>query len=138
MPIRVVEIHPPSSAMVIDFIWPPLARIGPPWLPVYLQANERPVEIVVAEQERVMLGGDRRIVVVEVQRHLVVEPDDQHRPERLWRRQAEKFDQKMCRPVLVAAPDNGVVQLSTHGGLSQRARICFQISPACCAMTALA
>src|SRR3989344_5270420 len=138
MPIRVVEIHPPSSAMVIDFIWPPLAWIGPPWLPVYLQANERQVEIVVAEQERVMLRGDRWIVVVEVQRHLVVEPDDQHRTERFWRRQAEEFGQEMCRPVLVAAPDNGVVQPGAHDGPSHRFRTCFQISPACCAMTALA
>ncbi|MCY1450433.1 hypothetical protein D9M71_672380 [compost metagenome] len=64
-----------------------------------------------------MLRRYRRVVVVEIQRHAVIQFDDQHRPEGLRGGQAKEAAQEIRRNLLVPAPDDGVVQLSAHAQL---------------------
>jgi hypothetical protein len=77
-------------------------------------AAEGGVELVLAHEERVVLGGDLAAGLGEVQRDGVVGLDHEKMPEPGGRRQAENLAQEGRRPLLVAAGDDGVVQLHAH------------------------
>ena len=67
-----------------------------------------------------MLGGDLAVGLAEVQRDAVVGLDDVERPEDGGWWQAENPGEERRRPLLVAARDDGVVQLHAHTGDSPR------------------
>ena len=77
-------------------------------------AAEGGVELVLAHEERVVLGDDLSAGLGEVQRDGVVGLDHEKMPEPGGRRQAENLAQEGRRPLLVTAGDDGVVQLHAH------------------------
>ena len=72
------------------------------------------VEVVLANEEGIVLGCDRRGGLSEVQRDAIVGLDDEKMREPGRRRQAKDPGQERRRPPLVAAGDDGVVQLHAH------------------------
>ncbi|MNE67564.1 hypothetical protein D3C80_1631790 [compost metagenome] len=90
------------------------AGLRPVRQPLRRQAREHLVEGRVVEQKGIVLQADRVIVVV-VQRHSVIELHDQHRAKRRRGGQPEQVGQERCRTLLVAAPDDGVIELHAHG-----------------------
>ena len=56
-------------------------RVGPVLEPALADAAEDGVEVVFADQERIVLRGDLAVGLVEVERDAVVELDDEERPE---------------------------------------------------------
>src|SRR5262249_20305296 len=111
---RVLEIHPAAAVVVVDLAGPRPARVGPvPQSPFGDPAEDR-VEVVFADQERVMLRDDVSGRFPEIQRNAVVGLDDEERPEPSRWRQTENPGQELRRALLVPAPDDGVVQLHAH------------------------
>lgn len=114
MPIRVIEVEAAPTVVLVRLAGAPLARIGPVREPHLPHPREDRIERRLADQEGVVLRGDRPIAVEEVERDAVVELHHQHLPERDRLRQIENLPQEARRPRLVPAPDDGVIQLHAH------------------------
>ena len=89
MAVGVLEIDAAATVVAAD-----LARAFPVWIGPVLKASithsaEDLVELFLADQEGVVLGGYIAVVVVEVDGNVVFEWDDEHRSERRGARQAE-------------------------------------------------
>lgn len=115
--VRVGEVDAAPAVHGVDLARPTVHGIGPVGHAGRPQAGERLVEGGVVDAERVVLG-----VVGLAAGGRVVEDDavgDADRDERAGRRadvDAEDLGQEPCRRVLVAGPDDGVVELDAHGG----------------------
>src|SRR5262245_22521788 len=114
MSVGVLEIEPAAAIIVVDRTRPALAGIRPVLDAALADAREDLIELVLADQERIMLGGDLAIRVVEVERYRVAELDHQERSEPAGWRQPEHLGEKSRRLLLVAAPDDGVVEFCRH------------------------
>src|SRR4029453_14602433 len=91
-----------------------LHRVGPVLDPPLADAAVHVVEIVLTDQEGVVRGCDLAVRVVEIERHAVVEVDDVERSPGLRFGPAEHLGEERRRLLLVAAPDDRVVQLRAH------------------------
>src|SRR5882672_2270658 len=122
MPIGILEVNPSAPVVVVDLADAVSHGIRPVRKLPLADATEHFIEPVLAQQERVMLLLNRLALVrVEVQRDAVGELDDEERPEARWRRQAEDFREKRRGLLLVAAPDDRVVELDAHVRRAPRA-----------------
>jgi hypothetical protein len=65
-----------------------------------------------------VLDGDLLIGGVKIERTMVVQLNDEERAEANRLRQPEHLREKLGRTPLVAAPDDGVVQLHAHDRIS--------------------
>src|SRR5713101_7038983 len=108
--VGVVEVQAAAAVVVVDRPGPAFAGIRPVRQPPVPDAAEGGVELVLAHEERVVLGDDLSAGLGEVQRDGVVGLDHEKMPEPGGRRQAENLAQEGCRPLLVTAGDYGVVQ----------------------------
>src|SRR4026209_1871962 len=109
MAVGVLEIDAAAAVVPADFAGTFPVGIGPVLKASVADAGEDLVELLFADEEGVVLGGNLAVVFVEVDGNVVVERDDEHRPERCGARQAEDFSKKGCRLLLVAAPYDRVV-----------------------------
>src|ERR1700754_354074 len=109
MAVGVVEIQAPATVVLIGFASALFAGIGPVLHAALANARESPVEFILADEKRVVLHRNRALAFVEVERHAVVELNDQHGPELDGIRKRQDVHQESCRLSLVAAPDNRVV-----------------------------
>src|SRR6516162_7404606 len=118
--VGIVEVQAAAAVTVADLPPPGLARIRPVRQILLADAAERGVELLLAHEERVMLGRYLLVGLGEVQRDAVVRLDHQEVPEAGRRGQAEDPGEERRRPLLVAARHNSVVQLHAHGHDSAR------------------
>src|SRR5438105_6496223 len=72
---RVLEVHAAAAVVVVDLALLALARIRPVVEPALLDAAEDLVELLLADEERVVLLLDLVIGVAEIERHAVRELD---------------------------------------------------------------
>jgi hypothetical protein len=56
--VGILEVHAAATVVVVDLAGLCLARVGPVFQPPLTDAPEDVVEVVLADQEGVMLGGD--------------------------------------------------------------------------------
>ncbi len=77
-----------------------------------MDAREHRVELVLADEECEVLQRDRLgLLLVVVDRDVVGEIDDEEMHEAARRRQAEDLGQERRRFLLIAAPDDRVIEL---------------------------
>src|SRR5262249_22686306 len=77
--VRILEVHAAAAVVAIDLAGPALHRVGPVLEAALSDAAVHVVEVVFADQERVVLVCDLAVRVVEVERHVVVDVDDVER-----------------------------------------------------------
>jgi len=87
--IGILEVQAAAAVTVVDDAALPPAGVGPVGHALVADAAEGSVELLVADQERVVLGGDRPAGFGEVERDIVVGRYHEEMPERGRRRQAE-------------------------------------------------
>src|SRR3546814_9110408 len=97
--------------IAVDLLRLLLAGIGPVVQAARSDAGKDRIELLVADQKGVVLQRDLPIALVEVERGAIVELDHQEGPEADRRRPVQDLGQKAGRLLLVAAPDDGVVQI---------------------------
>ncbi len=114
MAVGVLEVDAAAAIVPADLAGAVSVGIGPVLKTSITDSGEDLVELFFADQERVVLGGNLAVVIVEVDGDIVVERDDEHRPERSGARQTEYFSEKGGRLLLVSAPDDCVIKLHAH------------------------
>ena len=114
MPFGIGEIDPPSAEMRIDLSRPGPRRIRPVIETARADPPEDRVEFRVAHQEGIMLDRDVALLLVEIERHMVVQVDDHEMQEGARRGPAEHLGEKGRGAHLVMAPDDRVVELDGH------------------------
>src|SRR5262245_15953853 len=120
VPVGIFEVDAAAAVVVVDLSGALLERIRPVPEPSLADAPEDAVEIILPDEEGVVLRSDVAVLgLQEGERDAVGGVGDEKWPEGLGRRQAEHVGQESRRPVLVATPDDRVVQLDAHGGLLQ-------------------
>src|SRR5258708_5342424 len=88
---RLFEVNAAAAVVVVDLALLLLHRIGPVVDALLLDAAEDLVELLLADEERVVLLLDLVVGVAEIERHAVGEHDrEEVRAERFRRRQAEE------------------------------------------------
>src|SRR5205807_1539008 len=112
--VGVSEVHAATTVVVVDLARSAERRVGPVVEPPLGDPTEDLVELVLADQERVVLRRDLALDVVVVERHLVADLDDAKGPEARRRLQPEDLGEERRRPLLVPAPDDGVIELHAH------------------------
>src|SRR5437899_1366458 len=112
--VGVPEVHATTTVVAVDLPRPAESRVGPVVEPALRDPAEDLVELVFTDEERVVLRRDLAVDVVKVERHAVARLDDAERPERRRLRQPEDLGEERRRPLLVPAPDDGVVELHAH------------------------
>src|SRR5688572_17776337 len=112
MLVGIEEIDPAAAEMMVDLAFLRPRRVGPIFEALALDPPEPGVELLVADQESIVLPGDLAVLLIIIERHAVLEDDDQEVEKAACRRQAEDVGQEGSRALLVAAPDDGVVELS--------------------------
>src|SRR5437763_2823980 len=112
--VRVPEVHASTAVVAVDLPPPPERRIGPVLEPPLGDPTEDLVELVLADEERVVLRRDLAVHVVIVERHAVAGLADTERPARRRLRQPEELGEERRRALLVPAPDDRVVELHAH------------------------
>jgi hypothetical protein len=113
--VGVFEVHAAAPVSAVDLSRPAPVRVGPVLEASIADASEDLVEVALADQEGVVLGRNLAIDLVEVERDAVVDLDDEERPEARGRRAAEDLGEELCRTLLVAAPDDRMVESHAHG-----------------------
>ena len=109
MAVGVLEVYAAATVVPADFAGAFSVWVGPVLEPSLADAGEDLVELFFANQEGVVLGGNLAVVIIEVDRHVVIERHDKHRSERRGIREAEDLSEKGCRLLLVAAPHDRVI-----------------------------
>lgn len=114
MTVRVLEVHAAAAIPVVDH-----ARLAPTRVRPILQAFaadpvKGSVEVLLTNKEGVVLRRDRTCRFREVQRDVVIGLNYEKVREPCWRLQAQDLCQEVCRPLLVAARHDGVIQLHAH------------------------
>jgi hypothetical protein len=118
MTVGAVEIETAPAVAAIDFASASLARVSPILKPALANAAEDGIEVVFVDQESVVLKRNVSVDLIKIERRSVVERNDHKWAEAGRRGQAEDFREKRCGALLVAAPDDGVVEPNTHVALS--------------------
>jgi len=112
--VRVFEVHAAPAVPVVDHAGLPPAWISPELQSLALDPAEGTIKLCLTNQERVVLGRDGAGGLGEVQRDIVVGLNHKEVREPDWRRKAEDPREEARRPLLVAARDDGVIQLHAH------------------------
>src|SRR6201996_1074762 len=112
--VGVLEVATAAAVPGVDHAGLAPPGIGPVRQVLLADPAERGVELLLPDQERVVLGGYRAAGLGEVQGHAVVGLDHQEVAEPGGLGQAEDAGEERRRPLLVAARDDGVVQLHAH------------------------
>ena len=99
-----------AAAPVTDAAKPVASAVTPP----LTDAAEDRIEVVVADEERVVLRSDLRVGLVVIERDAVAGLDHEEGPEPGGSRQTEDLREERRRGLLVAAPHDGVVELHAH------------------------
>jgi hypothetical protein len=89
-------------------------RVRPVDQPTFADTTEDLVEPVLVDQERIVLGMHRAVVVGEVEGHVVVDLDDQEGAERHRSTHGEDLGKECRRLALVSHRHDRVVQLDPH------------------------
>ena len=109
MAVGVFEIDAAATVVPADLAGAFSVWIGAVLESLITDAGEDLVELFFADQEGVVLGGNLAVVFVEVDGHVVVERDDEHRSEGSGAWQAEDFREKSRRLFLVPAPNDRMI-----------------------------
>src|SRR6185503_2035123 len=112
--VGIFEVDTAAAVVVVDLSRVRARRIRPVLEPALADASEDAIELVLADQKRVVLDGDVAVRVAEIERHAVVELDDEEMAGALRRRAAEDLGQERRRAPLVATPDDRVVERDAH------------------------
>jgi hypothetical protein len=113
----VVEIEAAAAVVGVDLLWSGLGGIGPVVEAARRHAGEDRVEIRFTDEKGIVLQRRLAVLLVKVERGAVVQGDHHERPEADGRRPPQDIGQKACRLLLVAAPDDGVIEFYRHAGL---------------------
>jgi len=70
--------------------------ISPVTKAALLDAREDAIKVLFADQKGIVLRRNLAVLLIEIQRHAVINLYHQHRPERRRRRQAKNFCHKAC------------------------------------------
>src|SRR3954454_4171426 len=111
MAAGLLEVDSAPAIIAVDLAGAMLGGVGPVLEAAAAHARKDLIEVFFANEEGVVLNTDLAILLIKIQRYAVVELDDEKRPERLCCRQPQKLREKSGRLPLVAAPDDGVVEL---------------------------
>ena len=96
MAVGVLEVYAAAAVVSADLAGPFPVWIGPVLKAPVTDAREDLVEFFFADQEILMLVGNLAVVFVEVVGHVVVEREDEHRPERCGARQPKTSVKKVA------------------------------------------
>jgi hypothetical protein len=110
-----------AAVVGVDPAGAALAGVSPVFEALCADAFEDLVELVFANQECVVLEGNLAIGLVEVERDIVVKRDHEERSEAARGWKAEDLGKERRRLLLVAAPDDGVIELPAHSMILTRA-----------------
>src|ERR1700733_14352585 len=114
MAVGIFEIQAGAAVTLVDRRRLGTPRVGPVRHLLVADAVVGRVELGFAEEEGVMLGGDRPAGLGEIQRYAVVGLDYQEMPEPRGGRQAEDAGGERRRSLLGPAGNNGGVPLQAH------------------------
>src|SRR6266568_5097674 len=114
VPVRVGEVDAATAVVAVDLAGPGPAGVRPVRHVAPGDPPEDHVELVLADQERVVLGRDLSVGLVEVERDAVVRRRDQEPPEPGRGGQAEDLGEERGQPLLVTARDDGVILYHAH------------------------
>ncbi len=117
MAVRVLEVGAAAAEPVVDPTGVAVERVGPVGDPAVLDPAEDLVELLVADQEGVVPGGDRPVDPHDVHRDVVGEPDDEEGLAAHGSGQTEDLGQEARGLLVVPCRDDRVVQLNGHGTL---------------------
>ena len=70
-----------AAVVAVDFSGPDLAGVGPVTEPALADPRKDRIEVFLADEEGVVLGGNLAVGLVEVERDAVAEVDNEERPE---------------------------------------------------------
>src|SRR6266480_121261 len=115
MAVGVVPVQAAAAVFGVDLAGLLVERVGPEVQPAGLDAAEDLVELGLSDQEGVVGRDGVAVVVGEVEAHVVGRLEHQERAvgRGLW--QAEDVGEEAGGLLLVADPDDGVVELDGHG-----------------------
>jgi hypothetical protein len=128
MSVGIVEVDAAAAVVVIDLTRSALARVGPMVEAAFDDPAEDLVELVLSDQERVVLRGNRVIGLVVVEREAVVDVNDEEGTEASRSREAQDLGEKGRRPLLVAAPDDRVIEFD-HPTKRRRVVVSDRVCP---------
>jgi hypothetical protein len=115
VPVGVLEVDAAPAVAGVDLAGIVPVGIGPVGEPPLLDAPEDLVELALADEEGVVLGGDVAVTVDEVEGDVVVDLHPEEGAEGLGLGEAEDLGHEGGRDLLVAGGDDGVIQLNGHG-----------------------
>ena len=115
VPVRVVPIDAAPAIGVVDPARLLLAGIGPVRQAALADAPEDSVELVLADEKRVVLHFDVARRLNEIEGDGIVELDAEKRADAHRRRAAEHLGQKPCRGLRIPRRNDGVIELDRHG-----------------------
>src|SRR6185503_3573836 len=118
MAVGLLEVDAAPAIIAVDLASAMLGGVGPVFEAAAADARKDLIKIFFADKEGVVLNADVAILLIKIQRYAVVELDDEKRSERLCWRQPQNLREKSGRLLLVAAPDDGVVELHAHARCS--------------------
>src|SRR4029077_2616034 len=109
VPVRILEVQAAAAVAPVDLPALAAAGVGPVVDPAVADAAEDRVELLLADQERVVLRRDGLVRHVEVEGDVVVHAHDVEWPEACRPRAAEDLREERRRATLIAAPDDRMV-----------------------------
>src|SRR3954470_12610348 len=114
MAVGLLEVDAAPTIIAVDLASAMLGGVGPVFEAAAVDASKDLIEVFFADEEGVVLNTDLAILLIKIQRYAVVELDDEKRSERPCWRQPQNLREKFGRLPLVAAPDDGMVELHAH------------------------
>ena len=110
MTARILEVEPTASVVVVDRALVALHGFGETRDSSLLHAGEDLVELILADQERVVLAGGISVGVCKVERDVIAGWHDEEMPNGWGAGRPRISDEKRGRFVFVASSDDGVVR----------------------------
>src|SRR5688500_11899259 len=111
MAVGIVEVDATAAVVPVDRALLVLERVRPVVEAALADAPEDLVELLLADEERVVLQANRAPHRVKVERDAVVDLDDEEGAERARRWPPEDLAEERGGALLVDAPDDRVVEL---------------------------
>jgi len=118
MSARVFEIDAAPAVVTIDLAGTAQIGIGPVLQIALLDPLEDRVELNFLDQKRIVLHRDLAVVFREIERDVVRRLNAEEVRERHRRTEPHDLRQKVGARMLVARPDDGVVELDGHESCS--------------------
>ena len=129
--IEIFEINAATTVVIVNFVRPRFQGICPVTQALVADPRERCVKFALVDKKCVVLNRDRSGLLHEIERNVVGQLHHHEMVKRYCGRAAENFDQKRRGSLLVAAPDDRMIQLNWHDGplhLGAAARRLFRLN----------